>query len=361
MVLDRYIFKTVIVGVLVATLIMLIMFVFIDFVSQLKAVGTGNYDAIHAFLFVMLKLPQRLYELSPSILLLGSIISLGSLAANSEIIVMRAAGISIGKITAMVLKTGLFVAILVAILGEYVVPHTTAMAKVLRAEAINKKLIVGGFNDIWARNENRYINVKHILPDHQLQQISIYRLDKQHHLSAITFAKKAVYKNNRWLLSGLKRTTISGVGVPNGIVETKTSFKKELLMPRLILPDLFSVLELEPQDMSIHELYTYAGYLESNKLDADDYKLAFWIKIFTPLTCLAMLLIAMPLVFTTTPRSGGAGQRIVLAVIIGVGFYVISRTTNYLGLATGVAPVISASAPLILVMVISLLFLSRIR
>ncbi|HHO59259.1 MAG TPA: LptF/LptG family permease, partial [Thiotrichales bacterium] len=152
MVLDRYITRSVLTGTLVSMLVLLAIFVLVDFVAQLKDVGTGDYDNWHAMAFVLMQLPQRFYELSPSILLLGGILSLGTMAANSELIVMRASGISVYRITRAVLQAGLMIAVLVALMGEYVVPYSTGAAKTLRAEAMEKKLIVGGYNDIWARD-----------------------------------------------------------------------------------------------------------------------------------------------------------------------------------------------------------------
>lgn len=356
MVLDRYVAKTIVSGCLAASVIILSIFAFVDFVSQLDDVGTGDYGALQAFVFVLLRLPQRLYEMSPSILLLGGILSLGAMAANSELIVMRASGITTMRITRSALQTGFVIAILVAIWGELVVPEATRAAKAYRAEAIEKKLIVGGMKDIWARDGNRYINVKQILPDHQLRQISVYELDENHQLHSMIHAEKARYKDkdDEWLLENINRSEISSTGIT-------TLFEKQLILKRLILLELFSVLELESQDMSAAELFTYSQYLQDNNLDSGEYLLSFWIKIFTPFTCLAMLLIAMPIVFATTPRSGGAGQRIMLAVLIGIIYFVINRSINHLGLALDVAPLLSAALPLLLVIIISFYFMRRVN
>lgn len=354
MVLDRYIAKAVTSGCLMACFVMLSIFAFVDFVSQLNSVGIGDYGALQAAVFVLLRLPQRLYELSPSILLLGGILSLGAMAANSELIVMRASGVSTMRITRSVLQTGFIIAILVALLGEYVVPSATRSAKTYRAQAMDNKLIVGGTNDIWARDGNRYVNVKQILPDQQLQNIYVYELDDNRQMSAMIYAEHAQYQNEEWVLDGIKRTDISDAGIT-------TSFEKQLRLKRLILLELFSVLELESKDMSAVELLTYSRYLQENKLDDGEYKLAFWIKVFTPLTCLAMLMIAMPIVFSTTPRSGGVGQRLILALLIGIIYFVINRSINHLGLALNVAPILSASIPLILVMVVSTYFMRRVK
>jgi lipopolysaccharide export system permease protein len=354
LVLDRYIAKAVISGFLLAGFVLLSVFVFIDYVSQLNSVGTGDYGALQAVVYVLLRLPQRLYELSPSILLLGGILSLGALAANSELIVMRASGITINRITRSVLQTGLLIAVFVAILGEYVVPTTTRTAKAYRAEAMEEKLIVGGMNDIWARDGNRYVNVKQILPDHQLRQIRVYDISENKQLNSIIYAERAHYQNDEWVLDNIKRSEISTTGVT-------ASFDKQIILKRLILLELFSVLELQSKDMSARELRTYSQYLQDNNLDSDEYLLEFWIKVFTPLTVLAMLLIAMPIVFATTPRSGGIGQRIMLAIIIGIIYFVINRSINHLGLALNIAPVLSASIPLLLVVMVSLYFMRRVR
>jgi len=356
LVLDRYIAKTVISGCILASFVILSIFAFVDFIAQLNDVGKGDYGALQAAVFVLLRLPQRLFELSPSILLLGGILSLGTLAANSELIVMRASGVTVMRITRSVLQTGLFIAILVALLGEYIVPSATREAKAFRAEAIEKKLIVGGSTDIWARDGNRYVNVKKILPDHELRHVRLYELDEKHQLSSITYAEQAQYqdKSQEWVLNNIKRSDISTSGI-------KTSYEKQIILKRLILLELFSVLELESRDMSARELLTYSRYLQDNNLDSGEYFLSFWIKVFTPFTCLAMLMIAMPIVFATTPRSGGAGQRIMLAIIIGIVYFVINRSVNHLGLAINISPLLSALSPLALVTLISLFFLRRVH
>jgi len=354
LVLDRYIAKTVISGCVLASFVMLSIFVFIDFIRQLDDVGKGDYGVMQAAIYVLLNLPQLLYELSPSILLLGGILSLGALAANSELIVMRASGITIMRITRSVLQTGFLIAILVAMLGEFVAPSASREAKTYRTQAIEQKLVVGGFENIWIRDDNRYIHVKKILPDRQLQHIHLYETDDRQQLSSVSYAEQAQYINHQWVLGNVKRSELSVSGV-------KTTHKKQLILKRLVLLELFAVLELDAKDMSARELLTYSRYLQNNNLDSSEYLLSFWIKVFTPLTGLVMLMIAMPIVFATTPRSGGAGQRIVLAIIIGVVYFVFNRSVNHLGLAVNISPLLSASAPLMLVTVISLYYLRKVN
>jgi lipopolysaccharide export system permease protein len=121
------------------------------------------------------------------------------------------------------------------------------------------------------------------------------------------------------------------------------------------------VLNLEPEDMSASELWGYSLYLDENELDSDSFWLAFWVKAFTPLTSVGMLMISVPLALTSSSRSGGAGQRIMIGVLIGVAFYVLNRVVNQMGIIYGVPPILSAGLPSILVIVISMTLIRRLR
>jgi lipopolysaccharide export system permease protein len=354
MILDRYIAGSVIRGTLSAILVFAALFAFIALVKQFKSVGTNDYGLIQAVIYVLLILPQRLYELAPSMILLGGLISLGTMAANSEIVVMRTSGITISRIVRSVIQTGFILAMFVAIAGEYLVPYTTGMAKTLRATAMDERMLSGGTHGLWARDGSRYFNVRDVLPDRQLRNISVYELDDKRLLKKVTHAERAHFENEHWILSEVKHSIISSKGV-------STSTSKQEFWPALIRTEMFDVLKLDPADMSALDLMKYVDYFNENGLDAVPYQLAFWIKVFMPLTCVVMLLIAMPLVFTTTPRSGGTGQRVLVGLLLGILFYVFNRAVNHLGVVYGLPPILSASLPLMVVIIVTYALIRRIR
>ena len=94
LIIDRYLMKQVARGVLIATLVLLPLFSFLDLVDQLDNVGTGSYQTSDAFLYVILTMPRRLIQLFPFIALLGNVTALGRLAINQELISLRSAGYS---------------------------------------------------------------------------------------------------------------------------------------------------------------------------------------------------------------------------------------------------------------------------
>ena len=102
-------------------------------------------------------------------------------------------------------------------------------------------------------------------------------------------------------------------------------------------------------------------YLDEKELDSDSFWLAFLVKVFQPLTSVGMLMISVPLVLNSSSRSGGAGQRIMIGVLIGVAFYVLNRVVNQMGVIYGVPPILSAGLPSILVILVSMTMIRRLR
>ncbi|MGO1273601.1 MAG: LptF/LptG family permease, partial [Pseudomonas helleri] len=95
--LDRYIGKSVLLAILAVSGIIVglaSLFAFIDEVKNLSS----SYTMADVFSFVMLTAPRRLYDMLPVAALIGCLIGLGSLASNSELTIMRAAGVSTGRI-----------------------------------------------------------------------------------------------------------------------------------------------------------------------------------------------------------------------------------------------------------------------
>ena len=112
--LDRYIGTQVFFSILAVLGIILglaLLFAFIDELGDVQ----GKYGLGEALSYVMLTAPRRAYEMLPMAALIGSLIGLGSLASNSELTIMRAAGVSIGRIVWAVMKP-LLVLILVLLI-----------------------------------------------------------------------------------------------------------------------------------------------------------------------------------------------------------------------------------------------------
>jgi len=352
-ILDQHISKTIVNGTLMALLLLVSLLSFVDFVDEVSNVGKAGYGLLDAAYFVLLSMPRHIYDIFPTAVLLGSLLSLGTLASNSELIVMRAAGISIARIVRSVLQSGLILVLLIALVGEVLVPMSERKAQSAKATALKQNISMGAQHGFWARDGRRYIYVGRVYPDKQMGNLEIYELDKNQQLVRETYAKSASYQNNSWQLKQVKQSSLLTDHV-------KTAEYKNLQWDNLLNPDIFNVVSVQPQNMSAMDLYRYSRYLQNNELDASHFKLAFWIKIMTPVSSLVMLLIALPFVFGSQ-RSGGAGQRMMVGLLLGIGFFMLNSTLNHVGQIYGFPPFISAVSPMILASFAGIYALRRVH
>ena len=186
-----------------------------------------------------------------------------------------------------------------------------------------------------------------------LGKVSIYELSEKNQLSRVVRAKSAHYVDGQWQLKEIKQTVFK-----NGQIESKTIESE--MWTKLLNPDLFNVVSVEPDNMSAVDLFKYSTYLKSNDLDSSHYELAFWIKVFTPISSLVMLLIALPFIFGSQ-RSSGAGNRMLVGLLMGIGFYLLNRTVNHIGQVYHIYPFVSASAPVLVVAMVSFYALRKVK
>ncbi|APZ43247.1 LPS export ABC transporter permease LptG [Acidihalobacter ferrooxydans] len=352
-ILNRYLVRSVISGALLALFVLSLLDWVFGFLGQLDGSGKGGLSLAQIFLYSLYTEPQRMYELFPSSVLIGSIMSLGAMSANSELIAMRAAGVSIGGVVRAVLRAGIVMVCVAVALGEWLAPAGENKAQALKLAVQAGSTVIASEQDVWARDGSRYIHIGHVLPNHQLRDVSIYEVNGANRLEAVIRAQSAVYVNKGWRLKQVEVSRFSADQV-------QVKRYAELAQSTLVQPTLFGLLDTRPRDMGAVALARYIGYLKSNGLDAARYELAFWQRFTTPLSALVMLLLAVPFVFGSL-RSGGAGQRLFIGVLVGIGFYFVNRLMGQAGLVYGVSPLLSASFPLILFAIAGLLALRRLR
>lgn len=350
---DRYLGRAVIAGSALALCILISVNGFVDLIDELEDVGEHGYTLSLAIYHTLLATPQRAYEFFPTAVLLGGLLGLGNLAASNELVALRAAGVSIPRLIRSVLTTGVLLMVVAVFIGEVVAPASQARAQDVKKWAQRASITLGDADELWAKDGNRFINIKQIFPGLRLNDIRVYVVDDAQRLVKATFAKSAVYRGGQWRMNGVSRSAISHARIV-------TEHKLRELWPRLLSPELFNVIEQKPEHMSAWRLAQYIDYLKANHLAAESYELAFWTRFTTPLSSLVMLLLAAPFVFGSM-RSGGAGQRLFIGILIGLAFHLINRALNHLALVYGLDPFLGATLPLLAFFLIGLIAVARTR
>jgi lipopolysaccharide export system permease protein len=336
-IIDRYIGRNVGVSTLLVMGVLLTLFAFFAFMDEAGKIGKGHYGVWEAFQYVLLTLPGLAYQLFPIGVLLGTTIGLGLLASNSELVVMRAAGVSLLRIIGSVMKIGLVFVVLTIVIGEGIAPKAERYAQTLRSVAMSDKLTMRGRQGLWARDGDSFVNVRKLLLGGRLGEIYIYQRDAQHRLKRIVRADSADYRDDQWILKGVVSSEIG----EEQVFSTRVA---EIPWQTNLSPDLLNVVTVEPNTLSIVGLYQYVNYLQENGLDTAAYEQALWGKIVAPLVTAVMVFIAIPFVFGPL-RSVGVGHRILAGALAGIGFYILNQMFAYMGIVFGLNPVLSALAP----------------
>lgn len=350
-ILDRYLARQVIGPSLLVALLLVALSAFLLLLGQLDNLD-GDYGLPQAFQFVALSVPQQLYELLPMAVLLGALIGLGQLASSNELMVMRAAGISVLRLGRGAMLGAIVLAVLAFLVGEFVAPPAEQYAGSMKNYARLQRVSLLGTSGVWARDGERFVNVRQMLREDELRDVLVYELD-ENRLQSILHAREAIATQDGWKLKNIRVTRFEETGVS---VEKISSAPWDTLLN----PSLLRLFVVEPDTLSMQGLSRYIGYLENNDLDARRFKQAFWIKIVAPVSVLVMVLLAVPFVFGPM-RSVGQGQRVIFGVLIGVGFYVFNLTLGQSGLVFGLNPFVSAWLPTALFALGSVVALMRTR
>lgn len=351
-ILDRYIAVTVLSGTAIALLLVVGLEAFLTLIRELDSIGKGGYSTWMIVQYVLLGLPRSAYELFPAACLVGSLTGMGVLAVNSELVAMRAGGLSIWRIVMSVLQAGVLMLVVIVAIGETVAPVAEEYAQRLRTIALGKHVSFLGRDGIWVREEERYIYVNRIIDDRQLADVNVFEFDESRRLVSATRAATATYRDDGWELQRVRQSLID-----DGAVRKR--YRKSLIYPSLITPSLLNIVVLKPENMSVLNIRQFIAYLEDNGLDTTQYQYAFWGRFAVPLSALLMLFISVPLVFGSL-RSSGTGQRIFIGILLGFGFYLLTRMAGQMGQVYELNPVLANFAPGLIVFAIGLHMLRRL-
>lgn len=351
-ILDRYLARHVVGASLLVALLLVALSAFLLLLGELDNLG-GEYRLGDAFRFVLLSVPQQLYELLPMAVLLGALIGLGQLASANELMVMRAAGFSVMRLGRGVLLGAGLLAVGAFLLGEFVAPPAEQYARSMKTQARTQKVSWLGANGVWARDGDRFVNVRQMVRENELRDVAVFEFAGDGRLAEVFNARAARATGRGWLLEDVSVTRIT----PAGLV---TEHLPTAAWQTLLSPSLLRLFVIDPDTLSMRGLLRYIEYLEDNGLETRRYEQAFWIKMVAPVSIFVMALLAVPFVFGPM-RSVGQGQRVIFGVLIGVGFYVFNMTLAQSGLVFGLNPFFSAWLPTTLFALGSVYALTRVR
>lgn len=292
--------------------------------SELDEFDQGEYNIGIATGYVALSIPRRAYELFPSAAVIGCLLGLGGLAATSQLTVMQAAGVSrrrMGFSVSLVIGT---MALGMAAVGETIAPWGDRLGEAWVVAAKTGGTTLLRKNDLWARDGNDFVNAKQGIGHEEsganwleLKSVSIYSTAEDGRLAGITTADRAEYRSGRWTLHQGRRQVFNEHSVDSASFET-------LPWDSGLNPNVLQFSFNSARYQSLNDLDQQIDHAIRNGMDERPLREAYWAKVFYPIHALTLSLAALPFAFGSQ-RSGGAGKRLFVGIVFGLGFWLCQR------------------------------------
>ena len=309
---DRYIATRIfvaILAVLVCALSLTFVFALIDEVEGIDR----NYTFANATLYVLYNVPSQFCQSAPFVVFIGSLIGLGTLSTHSELTVMRAAGISLGRIFIPVAVPSALIFGLSLLMAEYAVPWGVQTAAEMKIQQRQMSEDIQFANRFWYREGNRFTSIEGVTRSGDLLGVSQWEIDENNEMRVARRAHRAKYDVDLglWRLRNVGETHFAGE-------ETRVESHDEIQwVTALDARRVRNGLAVEPSKLGFSDLTFQIDYREREGLDPRRYKLAYWSKLIQPLAILGLVTVALG--FIVGPlREVGMGVRFSVGVVVGV-------------------------------------------
>lgn len=364
-ILSFYIMRTVFLSVLGVMAILSGLYIIFTFIAEVGDLGRGTYDSLKAMEYVLLGLPANMYLMMPISGLLGSLIGLGLLANHSELVIMRAAGLSIRKIGLGVLAASVILAVLTFVLGSFLGPWLQSEADFVRESAIEGQDFLWTSQSLWLKDGDNFVYVGKILDDGVLENVVKYNVQDSR-LTSIISAPSAAYINQHWVLKQAKITDYSELlNNTNYLIQNNlkpivtVKHNASLVWSSLAAPALLATIASNSQNLTLLGLVHFVAYQLENGLDATAYQLKLWRLIFQPLSVMMLMLMALPFVFGPL-RSKALGWQLISGLFFGLGFFFLDRFFGPFSQIYHWPPILGASLPCLIMFGIFVFFSFRL-
>jgi lipopolysaccharide export system permease protein len=269
-------------------------------------------------------------------------------------VVTRASGVSVWRIGWPVGLAGLTLAVIMYGLGEYASPPMAQFAKREKTTAKMADVSFAGTASAWVKDGDLILRVQTGDADHAFGGVSVFKLDGPTRLSSILRAARiSVADPGRWILNDVATSRFGKERVDADNREQET-------MRSTVNPDFLGLAQTDPQLLTLRGLASYIDHLRRNHLETAVFEIGFWSRIARLFAVIVVTLLALPFVFGPL-RTTGAGTRTVIGVLLGVVFFLITRTVENGGQLFDLNPMLVGWLPTLGVTFCTVIAISRTR
>ena len=305
----------------------------------------GNGQA-ELWRYVTLNAPQLMARFLPYSVLLATLFTFAPLNANSEVIAMRAGGLSAHQILAPMLLTAAFVSLVSFVFNETVVAPATGQLKqwsalkyqpVPRDTGVRSNVYVPDGRNVLAAATVTGSGAKTVLTG-----VTWYHRDDAGMVTEQLRGARATYANPGWQLQSpvhFDVATTTQVPVPVLVIAPKVS-PAELVLTKV-----------DPDGQNIFQLSRSIAAMKASGRRTTELEAKWWHKLSGPLSAVLMPLLGSVAAFGLA-RSGTLLIRAVAGMALGFTFFVVDNAALAMGNFGGYPPLIAAWAPFLLFLLV---------
>jgi len=358
--LRRLLYRDIAAATAFVTLAFVALFFFFDVVDELRWAGRSGSDpgghAMQALALVALRVPRHVYELLPITLLIGSVYALARLAQSSQFTIMRTSGMGPWQALRSLLVLGLGCALLTFVAGDWLATRAEQWEQTLRATQDGDPAGGGSWLKERQGEHSIAVHVRAIRAPGQFSGVRIFDFDAQGRIATLLHADTARTQAGEaaWLLHGVQRYRVMTYGAHGGSTDDDghgvavhrllPERLESLRWPSGISAEMVAAAQLRPEHMSTLALFAYVRHLQANGQLAQKYEIEFWRKVFYPLSCLVMLVLALPFAYLHF-RQQGIVAYVFGGVLAGISFFLLNNVFGYIGTLRAWPPALAAAAP----------------
>lgn len=352
-IIKRYITKTLLIYTLAVMVIWLSIYGFFNLIGEVNHIGNADYTFVKAMIYVGFDLPSVLYAHAPMIILIGCVLALGHLVSTCEIVVLRAAGLSIMDITKIVVQWALIFIVGISVMGEGIAPTAFEYAEESRAKALGHSVVSKNQQGFWIKDKDYFLNVEKNFDGKLFHNITLIKLNAEGKLDEAIFAQQAhfdghyldlidatIYKPNQQLTAILFNDKAQH--------KIQVSFNQSFIQS----------LKKKPDALPIWRLFEQMSFLVHNDLNADKFAVAFYQRLSRPLALIAMILLSALFIFSSR-RETSMGKNIFLGVVLSLSFEMIFRFIGVVSLRFDVNHFFSNLTPILIILLLAMVLLQQ--
>ncbi|PXA97689.1 LPS export ABC transporter permease LptG [Nostoc sp. 3335mG] len=305
----------------------------------------GNTDS-EVWWYVGLRAPQIISTFLPFSVLLGTILTLSQLNQNSEVIAMKAAGLSAHQVLAPLILAGLGVAALSFTFNDRIVaPATATLDAWKRVEYGPLPVDRGDRQNVWVRSGDSLIEVDDIRgrgDAAKLTGVTVHERDDKQRLVGITTGTHGVRDGDGWRIDNARRFDIA-TGKFTNIGTT--------IVGRGVRTDQFTLSSVNADGLSFSALSAAIDDLKEAGRPTASLEGSLWHKLAGPLSAVLMPLLGAVAAFGIA-RSGKLFVRAVMGMALGFLYFVSDNFALAMGNLGAYPPFLAAWAPFFLFLAI---------